>query len=243
MQCCAVLSHSVVSDSLQLLCPWGFSRQKHWGGLPSPPPGDLLNPEIEPRSPVLQVELYPLSHPGKPKNTGVGSLSLSQGLFPTQESTWGLLPCKVDSLPAELPGKPTHYATTIPKDIRHVPASGTLLIPFAWEALPPAPPTSLRSLLNVILAVRSSLITLFKIALNSYVCVCAKLLRSCPTLCDSLDSCLPGFSVHGVLQARILQWVAIPSSRGSSPPRDQTCISYVSCIGRQVLYSASPGKP
>ena len=94
MLCCAVLSHSVVSDSLQLLCPWGFSRQKYWGGLPSPPPGDLLNPEIEPRSPVLQVELYPLSHPGKPKNTGVGSLSLSQGLFPTQESTWGLLPCR-----------------------------------------------------------------------------------------------------------------------------------------------------
>ena len=40
----------------------------------------------------------------------------------------------------------------------------------------------------------------------------------------------------GILQARILEWIAIPSSRGSSQPRDWTCVSYVSCIGRQVLY-------
>ena len=42
----------------------------------------------------------------------------------------------------------------------------------------------------------------------------AKLLQSCPTLCDPMDCSLPGFSVHGVLQARILEWVAMPSSRG-----------------------------
>ena len=56
---------------------------------------------------------------------------------------------------------------------------------------------------------------------------------------DSLwpnDYSLPGFSVHGILQARILEWVAILSSRGSSPPRDRTQVSYVSCTGRQVLY-------
>ena len=46
----------------------------------------------------------------------------------------------------------------------------------------------------------------------------------------------PGFSVHGILQARILEWVAMPSSRGSSPPRDWTHVSYISRIGRQVLY-------
>ena len=44
----------------------------------------------------------------------------------------------------------------------------------------------------------------------------AKLLQSCPTLCDSVDCSLPGFSVHGILQARTLEWVAMPSSRGSS---------------------------
>ena len=43
-------------------------------------------------------------------------------------------------------------------------------------------------------------------------------------------------SVHGILQARILEWVAMPSSRRSARPRDQTCVSYISCDGRQVLY-------
>ena len=47
---------------------------------------------------------------------------------------------------------------------------------------------------------------------------------------------LPGSSVHGILQARMLEWVAMPSSRGSSGPRDRTHLSYVSCTGRQVLY-------
>ena len=45
----------------------------------------------------------------------------------------------------------------------------------------------------------------------------------------------PGSSVHGILQARILEWVAMPSSRGSSWPRDQTQVSYISCIGKRVL--------
>ena len=60
--------------------------------------------------------------------------------------------------------------------------------------------------------------------------------QSCPTLCDSMDYSPPDSSVHGVLQARIVEWVAISISRGSSWPRDQTCVSYVSCIGRWALY-------
>ena len=50
-------------------------------------------------------------------------------------------------------------------------------------------------------------------------------------LCDPMDCSPSGSSVHGIFQARILEWVAISSSRGSSQPRDQTHISYVSCIG------------
>ena len=46
--------------------------------------------------------------------------------------------------------------------------------------------------------------------------------QSCLTLCDPMDCSLPGSSVHGILQAKILEWVAIPYSRGSSQPRDQT---------------------
>ena len=56
-------------------------------------------------------------------------------------------------------------------------------------------------------------------------CMPAKLLQSCPTLCNPMDCSLPGSSVHGMVQARILEWVAIPSPRGSSQPRDRTCIS------------------
>ena len=62
------------------------------------------------------------------------------------------------------------------------------------------------------------------------------MLTCAPTLCDPVDWSLSGSSVHGILQARILEWVAMCSSRISSPPRDQTHISYISYIGRQVLY-------
>ena len=64
----------------------------------------------------------------------------------------------------------------------------------------------------------------------------AKSLQLCPTLCDPIDGSPPGSSVHRILQARILEWVAMPSSRGSSRLRDQTCISFVSCICRQFLF-------
>ena len=55
-----------------------------------------------------------------------------------------------------------------------------------------------------------------------------------------MDCSPPDSSVRGILQARILEWVVMPSSRGSSQSRDQTLISYVSCIGRRVLYPGSP---
>ena len=51
-------------------------------------------------------------------------------------------------------------------------------------------------------------------------CVCAKSLQSCPTLCDPVDCSPPGSSVHGILQARILEWVTMPFSRGPSRPGD-----------------------
>ena len=52
--------------------------------------------------------------------------------------------------------------------------------------------------------------------------------QSCPTLCDPMDCSPPGSSVHGILQARILKWVAISFSRGSSWPRDRTQVSHIS---------------
>ena len=73
---------------------------------------------------------------------------------------------------------------------------------------------------------------------GSFPCVLmqAHLYPSCLTLWASMEYSLPGSSVHGIFQARKLEWVDIFSSRGSFWPRDQTFISYVSCIGRQILY-------
>ena len=68
------------------------------------------------------------------------------------------------------------------------------------------------------------------------LCMRVKSLQSCLTLCDPMDCSSPGSSVYGILQARILEWVAMPSSRASSWSRDQTQVSYISCTGRQVLY-------
>ena len=62
--------------------------------------------------------------------------------------------------------------------------------------------------------------------------LCCLVVKSYSTLCKPMDCSPPGSSVHKVSQARILEWVAVPSSRGSSWPRDGTCVSYVSCIGR-----------
>ena len=59
-----------------------------------------------------------------------------------------------------------------------------------------------------------------------------KVTQSCPTLCDPMD-----YTVHGILQARILQWVAFPFSRGSSQPRNQTQVSHM--LYQRILYQLS----
>ena len=93
-----MLSRSVMSESL--LPPGqpgssvlGDSPGKNWSGLPCPPPGHLPNRGIEPRCPALRAESLPSEPLEKPMNTGMGSLFLLQGIFLTQESTWGLLHC------------------------------------------------------------------------------------------------------------------------------------------------------
>ena len=104
----------------------GFSRQEYWSGLPCPPPGDLPNPGIEPRSPALWAASFPAEPPGKPKNTGVGSLSLLQGIFLTQGLNPGLLHCRRILYHLSYPGSPasdpTAYQTTCLQQ-RHTPKS------------------------------------------------------------------------------------------------------------------------
>ena len=94
-----ILCHSVMSDSLQryglytarLLYPWRFSRQEYWSGLPCPPPRGSSQVRVKPRSPTLWADSLQSDPARKPKNSGVGSLSPLQGIFPDQELNWGLL--------------------------------------------------------------------------------------------------------------------------------------------------------
>ena len=76
-------------------------------------------------------------------------------------------------------------------------------------------------------------------------CIHVKSHKSCPTFWDPVGCSLPGSSVHGILQARILEWVAMPPSRGSSRPRDQTRVSYVLAgelvVSRKGIFSAHHG--
>ena len=81
---------------------------------------------------------------------------------------------------------------------------------------------------------RRHLWELLELGYRSSVCVLSRF--SHVQLFMTTDCSPPGSSVHGISQARILEWVATPFSRGSSPLRDRTLISYVSCIGRRVLY-------
>ena len=70
----------------------------------------------------------------------------------------------------------------------------------------------------------------------------AELLQPCLTLCNPMYCSPPGSSVHGILQATILEWVAMPSSRESSQPRDQSYISYISYTGRRVFTTSATRK-
>ena len=99
--CCNWDLKSGESESLShvwlFATPWTiesmeFSRPEYWSEEPFPSPGDL--PGIKLRSPALQADSLPAEPQGKPKNTGVGSLSLLQGIVPTQESNQGLLNCR-----------------------------------------------------------------------------------------------------------------------------------------------------
>ena len=71
------------------------------------------------------------------------------------------------------------------------------------------------------------------------VCGVRSVTQSCLTLWDPRGCSLPDSSVHGISQARILEWVAISFSRGSSLPKDQTHVSWFSCIDRWILYNCA----
>ena len=87
----------LVANSLRphgLYISMEFSKPEYWSGYLFPSPGDLRNPGIKPRWPTLPADSLPVEPQGKPKDTGVGSPSLLQWIFPTQGSNQGLLHCR-----------------------------------------------------------------------------------------------------------------------------------------------------
>ena len=98
-QLCLTLWDSMDIQSME------FSRPENWSGWPFSSPGDLLNPGIKPRSPKLQTDSLPDDPQGKPKDTGVGSLSLLQRIS-NPGIKLGSPALQTDSLPTKLSGKP-----------------------------------------------------------------------------------------------------------------------------------------
>ena len=138
-----------------------LSRPEYWSGQPFPSPRDLPKPGIEPGSPTLQAYSLLVEPPGNPNHTGEGSLSLLQGIFPTQESNWDLLYCR------------------------------QILYQLSYQG----------SQHN------------FESETESHSVVSLRLFET-------------PWTVDGILQARILECVAFPFSRGPSQPRDQTQVSH-----------------
>ena len=99
--------------------------------------------------------------------------------------------------------------------------SPTLILYFKWQLPFCFPHEQSHPHLFLHLLKRNSLLLMY--------CMCPQL---CLTLCDSVDCSLPGSSVHGIFQARILEWVAVSTSRGSTRPRNRSCVS---CNGSALL--------
>ena len=160
--------------------------------------------------------LHPWNFPGK--NTGVGCHFLLQRISPTQ----GFNPCLLcplhwqeDSLPTELPEKP-RYSISLSKFLKQAPVLPGLLILFWGDCWFSGEQYVCRDAEKRIVGKEEKIKTI-------NLCVCA---QSCLTLW-ALWAIPYGidFYAHGIFQARILEWVAISSSRGSPQPRDQTCVS------------------
>ena len=125
--------------------------------------------------------------------------------------------------------------------IEYSTAQASLLSPFSPSLPFPSPPfvslllfpfSVLLSLFNYSLDKKESFLMYF---LNVCVCACALSHSLYPSLCGPIDCSPPGSPVHGLSQARILEWVAIFFFRKSSWPRNQTWVSCVSCLGRRIL--------
>ena len=171
----------------------------------------------------------PWNSPGQ--NTRVGCRSLLQGIFPAQGSNPGLPHCRWILYQQSHAGSPYQlYLNKIGRNnkvywrmcrltqmLHHFVVQGSWALAGFGVHKGPAPTDDCTATCKINMTTRA-------------VCY------SSVQLCNPMDCGPPGSSVHGILQARILEWVAVPSSRGSSQPRDWTQVSFISWIHRHVLY-------
>ena len=167
-----------------------FSRTESWRGELFLSPEDLRNPGIELRSPALWADSLPAEPQGKPKNTGVVSLSLLQGIFPTQESNHGLLHCR------RIIYQLSHKG--IPRILE-------------WVAYPFSSRSSRSRNWTKVSCIAGRFFTNWAIKeapKDLPAAAAAKSLQSCPTLCDTIDGSPPGSPVLGF--SRQQHWSGLP---------------------------------
>ena len=185
----------------------GFSRQEYWNGLPFPLPGALPISGTEPMSPVspaLVGRFFTTTPPGKPIAAYTEPRSMAYGVNPTHRTTaQGQGKRMTQGMSRRLRARGSSFQILAPQ-------LQILCLPWAnfLSSL------NLSFLINKLGVRRAAL--LGSISSVQFISVT----QLCPTLFNPVYCSLPGFSVHGISQARILEWVAISSSRGSSQPRD-----------------------
>ena len=176
----------------------------------------------------------PWNSPGQ--NTVVESLSFLQQIFLIQESNRGLLHCRQILYQLSYQGRLTHtHRSNQEKSKNRIETfrkPGDLYILLCCSFI-----CYLEKLEFSVLGRKF----LFRRYVN--VCVHTQSLQLCQALCNPVVCSPPVSSVHGILQARILEWVAIPSSRGSSLPSIKTCVSCISCIAGRFFATEPSGNP
>ena len=188
----------------------GFSRQEYWSGLPFPSPGDLPNPGIKPRSPALQADTLTSEPPGTVWITTNWKILQEMGI--PDHVTFLLRNLYADQEATVRTGHVTTDWFQIGKGV----SQDCILSPYLFNLY------AVYIMWNAGLDEAQAGIKIARRNIDNFRytdAAAAKLLQSCPTLCDSIDGSPPGSPVPGILQARTLEWVAISFSDGKKRRR------------------------
>ena len=185
----------------------------------------------------------PFCHGGSIYTAEIGKLYKSENLPSTVRANL-LVPTRwMALLRFLLPILKSRTAVVRAQAVKNIVQLSNLDLPFSTTTCATWTSCNSPSSLTRLLSKSKETMQINTLLLTWYMCLCAQLLQSYPTVCDSVDHSLPGSSVHGIFQARILEWVAISSSRGFSWPWDQIQVFCVSCIADRFFTAEPLGKP